>query len=431
MNKIAESLNTTLGNSAAYRLLSRLGRELYFPKGIVYQSAEAGQKAKRHNATIGISCEATKPMMLEAVHKQVPGLSSAEAVSYAPPTGVEELRKLWKAEMLAKNPGLAAVRFSLPVVVPGLTPGISLAADLFVDARTPVIIPDMYWDNYSLIFETRLETRVHTFPMFNSSGLFNAEGLERTLQSLRPAGKAALVLNFPNNPTGYTPSVVEQRAIVAALVEAAEAGMDILAICDDAYYGLFYEKTCAIESIFTMLSSAHPNILAAKVDGSTKEDFVWGFRVAFLTFGGKGLQDEQYEALNQKAAGGLRSTISNSSRLAQSIMINAMKNPAYQQQKREKLAILTARYERVKEILARRSTGRALKALPFNSGYFMCFRCEGLSAEALRQALLAKGIGTISLEDTWLRVAFASIDIGNLEELYTEIFRTADELGGR
>jgi hypothetical protein len=33
------------------------------------------------------------------------------------------------------------------------------------------------------------------------------------------------------------------------------------------------------------LCDAHPNILAVKLDGPTKEDYVWGFRVGFLTFG--------------------------------------------------------------------------------------------------------------------------------------------------
>ena len=35
------------------RMLSDLGRKLYFPKGILTQSAEAKQKATRYNATIG------------------------------------------------------------------------------------------------------------------------------------------------------------------------------------------------------------------------------------------------------------------------------------------------------------------------------------------------------------------------------------------
>ena len=37
-----------------------------------------------------------------------------------------------------------------------------------------------------------------------------------------------------------------------------------------------------------MLVDLHPNVLGIKLDGATKEDYVWGFRVGFITFGFKG-----------------------------------------------------------------------------------------------------------------------------------------------
>ena len=45
-------------------MLSALGRRLYYPKGILTQSAEARQKAHRSNATIGIATEGGEPMHL-------------------------------------------------------------------------------------------------------------------------------------------------------------------------------------------------------------------------------------------------------------------------------------------------------------------------------------------------------------------------------
>ena len=41
-------------------------------------------------------------------------------------------------------------------------------------------------------------------------------------------------------------------------------------------------------------------MLAAKVDGSTKEDLTWGFRTGFVTLGAKGLMDGHYDALTRK-----------------------------------------------------------------------------------------------------------------------------------
>ncbi|MFQ3620683.1 MAG: aminotransferase class I/II-fold pyridoxal phosphate-dependent enzyme, partial [Spirochaetales bacterium] len=317
---------------------------------------------------------------------------------------------------------------SLPIVVPGLTPGISTAADLFVNPNDVVLIPDMFWDNYELIFNDRLEANIVTYPFFNSRGAYNLEGLKETLKRYTSKGKVILLLNFPNNPAGYSPTKEEAKRLAEIVLQFANQGMDILTLSDDAYYGLFYEEGTETQSSFAYFCNLHPRVMAVKIDGSTKEDFVWGFRVAFLTFGGKGLSAEHLQALTVKATAVLRSTISNSSRLAQSIMIRVMKSPSYFQEKEAKYKILQERYRKVKEILQKRTSGKALEEIPFNSGYFMSFRCKGISAETLRIRLLEKGIGTINLQDQFLRVAFASVDVSQLEDLYQEIFRTADEL---
>jgi hypothetical protein len=41
MNPLAEELNSILDRGVSGRLLSPMGRRLYFPKGIIAQSAEA------------------------------------------------------------------------------------------------------------------------------------------------------------------------------------------------------------------------------------------------------------------------------------------------------------------------------------------------------------------------------------------------------
>ena len=57
MNPLAEELNATIrtASPALFSALSRLGRELFFPKGILTQTAEAREKASRYDATIGIA----------------------------------------------------------------------------------------------------------------------------------------------------------------------------------------------------------------------------------------------------------------------------------------------------------------------------------------------------------------------------------------
>jgi aspartate/methionine/tyrosine aminotransferase len=429
MNPLAEELNRTLENSVAWRLLSSMGKRMYFPKGILTQSAEATEKAHLYNATVGMAYEDGEPMMLDALQEALPGLTKTEAVAYAPTGGVMSLRKEWAASLKRKNPSLAGKSYSLPVVVPGLTAAVSYLADMFLEPGDAVVVPDLHWPNYKLIVEERKTARGATFPIFSGEG-YNLAGLQaKLLEEGKARGKAALVLNFPNNPTGYSLTLAEADKLVSILVSVASQGVDLLVIADDAYFGLQYEDNLLRESIFARLVDAHENILAVKADGPTKEDYVWGFRVGFVTFGGKGLNEKMQEALTKKLFGVIRSSVSSSSGLAQHLLLKALLYPGYEEQKSRYSHILGQRYKAMRAWLASNALPSCLKVLPFNSGYFMSFLCTGLSAEKLRLALLDNlGIGTISMQDKYLRVAFSSVEVEHIPALLVAIRDTASAL---
>jgi aspartate/methionine/tyrosine aminotransferase len=436
MNELAVELNQALKGTVAERLLSDMGKRMYFPKGIISQSAEADQHAHRFNATIGMAFENGSPMILDAIRKGLPTLSPKEAVAYAGTAGVAALRELWRDELLRKNPSLRGVEYSLPVVVPGLTAAVALTADLFLDPGDEVVYPDLFWPNYRLIFEERKGAKCASYPFFAPAGGFNVAGLEAALResakrsaAAGKGAKAACVLNFPNNPTGYTPTLAEADAMVQALVRLASEGTAILVLADDAYFGLQYEESLLRESIFARLAGAHANILAVKADGPTKEDYVWGFRVGFLTFASAGLIAPAREALVKKLMGLIRSSVSNSNAPGQNLMLQSLRSPGVEEQKARYRGILAERYEKARDYLASRAMPKCIKALPFNSGYFMSFECSGVSAEELRKKLLAeKGIGTVSIQDRYLRVAFSSVEGKDIEALYADILSAAESL---
>ena len=203
--------------------------------------------------------------------------------------------------------------------------------------------------------------------------------------------------------------------------------MRILAITDDAYFGLFYEKGIYEQSLFAPLSALSKNLLAVKVDGPTKEDLVWGFRVGFITLGSAGLKPEHYDALENKITGEIRSLVSNSSRLSQSLLIRALKGGSYGREKRRVFGILKERYLAVKRILASRGSTAGVKVHPFNSGYFMTLELENTSAPELRRRLLEqREIGTISIGERFLRIAYSSVDADRIEGFFEELFAVLD-----
>ena len=430
MNNLAVELNNRISGSTAWELLSDYGRRLYFPKGIASQSAEAKQKATSYNATIGMALSGGQAVELPSLKKMLPDLSPAEAVTYAPTGGDPQLIGLWKKELVRKNPDVDPEKVSNPVVVPGLTSGICLLMEMFVNSGEAVAVPDMFWGNYRLMIEERIGGSIAAFPFFNSGMGLNVEGFVDAVKANAVNGKAVIIVNFPNNPTGYSPTKKEAGALKEALIRTADEGYKLLVVTDDAYFGLFFEEDTYKHSLFNELCSAHENILAAKVDGATKEHFVWGFRIGFVTFGGKGMTAAQYKVLETKLAASIRCSVSNCSRPAQSLLLKAMQSPSYSSEKSSYEEELKERYFRIREILSAHMDDPVLDPLPFNSGYFMSYRLKKGSAEELRKKLLDEdGIGTISIQDKFLRVAFSAVDIENLDDLYGKIYKAAASLG--
>ncbi len=427
---LAQELNSILDGTIAGELLSDQGRRLYFPKGIIAQSGEAKQFGKTANGTIGMTVIGGTPVTLDAIQSQVPSLSSRELVAYAPTAGFPELRQAWKEAIIRKNPLLKDKSVSLPVLVPGLTAGISYLADLFLDETKGLVAADPSWDNYVLIANARRNAPFVQFPMF-SDGKFNIPGLESTLREEAKTGSVRVLLNFPQNPSGYTPTGTEMQQLVKIIKEIADKGTKVMVWCDDAYFGLNYEEDAEKQSLFAYLADLSENVLAAKIDGPTKEDFAWGFRSGFITFASKGMTEEQYDALVKKLMGAIRSSVSCSSTPPQTILMKALKDPKILEQKEAFKAILEKRYRLVRNFVDSH-TSQELEVLPFNSGYFMAFSLKNIDAEVLRQKLLKdKGIGTIAIDSHTLRVAFSSLEEDKINIVYQAIYDTAEELAAK
>jgi aspartate/methionine/tyrosine aminotransferase len=431
MNELAKELNETLKGSVVYELLSDYGRRMYFPKGIVAQSAQAKAKATRYNATVGQAFKHGSPLYLEEIYNifDKDKITPGEIFTYAPGGGLPKLKELWREDMLEKNPSLKGKSFSMPVVTGGLTQALSIILRLFLDEDDSVLLPHLFWDNYDLIIKENVNASFNTFPLYDESNQdFNIEGFRQAVQS-STGKKLVVLLNFPNNPTGYTPTIEEMDQIATILIDAAASNKKVLAICDDAYFGLFYEENTARESLFAKIADAHENLFAVKGDGATKEAMVWGFRVGFITVSTKGFTPEQYTAFNTKILGSIRSSVSNCSKPSQSLLVKALENKqSYNAGKEVARIEMEMRYRLIKEKLKEKESIDYLKPLAFNSGYFLSFECKG-DVEELRLYLLNKyNIGAINIMNKVFRVAYCSVDTENLADLLDIIYKAAGEL---
>jgi aspartate/methionine/tyrosine aminotransferase len=432
LDPLAEAANQAIRKDCpvVLDLLSERGRRFFFPTaGILAQGAEAKRKAHTANATIGIAVEHGQPMFLECTRRYFAGLEPGEVFDYAPSYGRLDLRRAWAEKQREETPSLGAHPVSTPVVTNALTHGLSVIGELFLDPGDEVLASELHWENYNLAWETRLGARINYFPFFDEALTgFNLDAFAAALKQ-RAGRKLVVSLNFPNNPSGYTPTRAEARGIVKALTEAAEAGSRLVVVCDDAYYGMFYSETLERESLFGRLAQAHPNLLAIKVDGATKEEFVWGLRVGFLTYGVRNGTPAVYKALEDKTAGVIRAVVSSVTHPGQSVVLKALKDPRFRTQQAEKVAILRARAEATRRECYKPEYQAFWDVYPYNSGYFMCLRLKRADADAVRLRLLDEhGVGTIALGRNNLRVAFSCLTEEQIPGVFAAIAATVESL---
>jgi len=426
MNKVAERLNEMLKESIFSAFLSEYGQRLYFPQEIIAQKREAKQKATQYNATLDRATDKEEPMYFDAIKEQFDACLPAKSI-FTPVQagGKPQLQKLWGKKMLLKNPSLEKANISTPLLTGGKTSALNIIASLFIDEGDTVLLPNLSEENYHIIIRER-KARSHHYPLF-SHNHFNTQGIEDAI-NLSKQNKIILILNFPNNPAGYSPTKKEAEEIQKSIISQAQKGKKILVITDDTSFGLFYEENVWQESLFAPLCQADKNILCVKIDSITEEEMAWGFCLACITFGSLGVTEEIYGAIEQKVMGAIQATGSYCSTPDQNIILKAMKSNEYAVQKKINMITLALRYKQLKEALARHKDDDILVPLPCNSGYYMTLSTPH-DANQLRVYLLEQyQIGVLAIEEHLLCITFAAIEKEDIGPLIDCIYKAAHEI---
>jgi aspartate/methionine/tyrosine aminotransferase len=412
----AEALNQVLQREApaVWEALSPLGRRAYYPPDIPFQAQQA--RGKKYNATIGqITDGAGSILALPTVRAALANLSPEDvnrALLYSPMEGLPELRELWDRWQRPADAPLA----SLPVVTCGLAHGLALAADLFGGPGRKVIVPAPFWGNYRQTWAIRTGAEMVAPPAYDGTA-WRPRAIAEAAAAL-PAGEpAAVILNLPSNPGGYSPTVAERAELLASLIEAAQA-RPLVVVCDDAYAGLVFEDDIPTRSVFWDLVDRHPNLIPIKASASTKELVFFGGRIGFLTLP-FARRSAVAEALEAKLRGLIRAGLGSPVALSQVVLLQALRNQRIGDEVAAMIALMRERYRALSEALsaAERQCDR-IQVLPCNSGVFALIALRGLDAEAVRQKLLAEyDVGLVAIAPNYLRIAFCSIEAEAIPEL--------------
>jgi aspartate/methionine/tyrosine aminotransferase len=303
---------------AVWAALSPLGRRALQPLHFLpLQTAEA--RGKPFNATIGqITDGHGTAVPLPAMAAALGGLDAAErsrAFLYSPVEGIPDLRAAWRDwQRRGQSPDLPS---SLPMVTLGTAHARSLAAELFVDERRTVLLPDPVSEEDQALFSLRLGARPIPCACTHG-GHFDPAAVSRHLADLPRGEPAVVLLEFPREATGYMPVTRERAALCRALVEEAER-RPLVVIVDDTWAGLGTPSA----SLFWGLTGRHPNLIPLKIDGADGQRGFPGGRVGFLTLPWEP-DSAVAKSLESKAKMLLRAQVGSPSTMTQVVLLRAL-----------------------------------------------------------------------------------------------------------
>lgn len=391
---------------------SKLGENIILPQDVLIQSKETSVVPNAVNATIGIATDNKKALSLPSINEVIKELSTTDYLPYSPTPGLLKIREVWKEKIFKENSIINPEYLSLPMVTTGITQGIDIVANLFSEKDDALLLPNLFWQNYAQIFTIKLGNNIYKYNQFDNENNFNLSDFKHTLYNIKE-NKISIILNFPNNPTGYTPSTEELTQLVSIIDVFAKENpnKNLIIISDDAYFGLFFEenhKTPTLSATYRLADNN--NCLVVKLDGITKEYYGWGLRVGFITYYTS--DDKLRKIVLEKTQGYLRSTTSSPSNLSQQIALRLLENSQAKQEKTYNDSIIEERYHILKEAIVKYNLDNDVTILPFNSGYFFTIKMpEHIDAHKFRLKFLNDyKYGVYSMDDSHIRIAFSCLD---------------------
>ncbi|MFX1394575.1 MAG: aminotransferase class I/II-fold pyridoxal phosphate-dependent enzyme [Promethearchaeota archaeon] len=444
--------------TALYKTFSDLGKRIFLPDGIYYWSGRAKKEAEIIG-TIGSAYGFEKefidggsdewvPCYLKEI-KNYTKLHVNQIVPYASIGGLQDTREIWKKLIIRKalyneNTDIDKIKrlekyITTPIITSGVTNGIYLVCSIFLNPGESIISPNKRWGNYDNIVVKHLGAKIESFDFFKDNRI-NLRGLKEIIQDVsNRQDKIVIILNFPNNPTGYNPTHEEARDLISLLKETYYIiKKPMIIIVDDAYESYVYNDKNIKNSMFYELHLLDEDIIPIKLDGITKELLLYGGRIGFVSVGLKPnwvKTDEELEVLKKevenKLEGMNRSTISNCNHYFQAITYKLLNNVGIDKinEARDKVVeLLKARYEKINAELSKIESPD-ISVDPNSGGFFLFLNLnpDKIKANEFADHLLKKyKVGVIPIEKlndniNGIRIAYCSIDIKQIPELINRI----------
>ncbi len=384
---------------------------------------EATQRTQRGesivNATVGALLEdGGKLAVLPTAARAVREVPAEEWAAYAPIAGTPAFLRAVVDDLFAGEPDLA--RTAVAAATPGGTGALRHAIANFLEPGQALLTTSWFWGPYQTLCD-EADRRLDTFEMFAPGGGLDVAALDAAVaQHLRAQGRALVFLNDPcHNPTGYSMTADEWRAVVECLgARAATGPVTLLVDCAYFLYGA-RDPRAFLAPLRALVGRA--NVLFA---WSASKSFThYGLRVGALV--ACVADDDERAAVGSALSYSCRGTWSNCNRGGLAAITRLLSDPAMARacdlERAELRRLLLARVE----TFNRHARERALRYPRYEGGFFVTTFHDRPLEKA--QAMRAQGVFVVpqtrKAGGGALRVALCSVaerDVARLVESLSE-----------
>lgn len=371
------------------------------------------------NATIGMLYdEEGKLFTFKSVDRALLDLTPEEKYAYSSTPGNAEYHEALKRWVFREyyEEILSSMKCSV-IATPGGSGAISNTFSNYLNPNDVVLLPEYMWGNYKQ-FAYENFAGYTTYSMFEENH-FNLNSVKQKIEEIKNSQhRIVLVVNDPcHNPTGYTMSYEEWKALIEIINTATKDGTPFVLLYDMAYIDYDKRGFQATRKNIALFQSLNPSVLAILAFSGSKSLALYGLRVGAQIALSKSTEViEEFFSANKFSSRAKWSTTTN---LGMNLITKVLTNPNYLNEFEKELKAASQQLSRRASLFLESAKKAGLKTLPFSCGFFITIPCDH-PEEVYQKLVEEKDIHIIPL-DHILRVTIAAITEEECKRLPSEI----------
>lgn len=291
------------------------------------------------------------------------------------------------------------------IATPGGSGAVSMSIETFLDSNETLIIPNIAWGNYALMASNN-NINVKKYEMFEDDHFHLSSFKETVLEVSKQQERICIIINDPcHNPTGYSMSEEEWKAVIDFLNEVSKTNPVIL-LDDIAYIDYSYDLLHS-RKYMNQFNHISDNVMVVVAFSCSKALTSYGLRCGAAVVMAQNEENvREAEIFMEKKA---RSTWSNIPNAAMSnfVWITSTGKDAFLKEKQTYIDLMKER----SSIFLKEANEVSLDCYPYKEGFFITLKMKDNDyRDKFHQECMKEHIYTVAVNQG-IRVAVCSLPV--------------------